>query len=105
MIPEKPLSWLLKCLEQLEAAENSASAEQKAQKTQTSKHYLYLVVAINYATRFVGAHPVKTATASNLDSFLNGQVIQRFGIPQKLIIPPWLITSRPMGRLKGSFRP
>lgn len=51
----------------------------------TSLKNCYVIVAIDYDTRFVVAKPVRAAMATNLISFLL-ENIHHFGTPRKLIM-------------------
>ncbi|VFQ99465.1 unnamed protein product [Cuscuta campestris] len=45
----------------------------------------YLVVAIDYFTKWVEAAPVPTITAEQMTKFVSKQILCRFGVPQQII--------------------
>ncbi|CAL9019085.1 unnamed protein product [Prunus brigantina] len=49
-----------------------------------SKQHCFIIVAINYFTKCVEAKPVKSTTSQEIITFIEEQIIQRFGIPESI---------------------
>ncbi|KAI5313266.1 hypothetical protein L3X38_042440 [Prunus dulcis] len=47
----------------------------------SSKKHCFIIVATNYFTKCVEAKPVKSTTSQEIITFIEEQIIQRFGIP------------------------
>jgi hypothetical protein len=50
----------------------------------SSKGHKFVLVAINYFTKWVEAIPLKTVTSNNMVDFVREHIIYRFGIPKTL---------------------
>ncbi|GKV34407.1 hypothetical protein SLEP1_g42782 [Rubroshorea leprosula] len=45
----------------------------------------YLVVAMDYFTKWIEAKPLSTTTAKKIEEFLFNSILCRFGIPKRII--------------------
>ncbi|KAI5320916.1 hypothetical protein L3X38_040624 [Prunus dulcis] len=50
----------------------------------SSKQHYFIIVAIDYFTKWVEAKPVKSTTSQEIITFIEEQNIQRFGIPESI---------------------
>jgi transposase InsO family protein len=50
----------------------------------SSKGHKFVLVAIDYFTKWVEAIPLKTASSTNMIEFIKEHIIYRFGIPQSI---------------------
>ena len=50
----------------------------------SSKGHKFILVAIDYFTKWVEAIPLKNVTSSNMIEFMKEHIIYRFGIPQTI---------------------
>ncbi|XP_034197024.1 uncharacterized protein LOC117612450 [Prunus dulcis] len=50
----------------------------------SSKQHYFIIVAANYFTKLVEAKPVKSTTSQEIITFIEKQIIQRFGIPESI---------------------
>ncbi|CAL2258216.1 unnamed protein product [Prunus armeniaca] len=50
----------------------------------SSKQHCFIIVAIDYFTKWVEAKPVKSTTSQEIITFIEEQIIQRFGIPESI---------------------
>ncbi|XP_034215637.1 uncharacterized protein LOC117627591 [Prunus dulcis] len=48
------------------------------------KQHYFIIVATNYFTKWVEAKPVKSTTSQEIITFIEEQIIQRFGIPESI---------------------
>ncbi|CAL8993530.1 unnamed protein product [Prunus brigantina] len=48
----------------------------------SSKQHCFIIVATDYFTKWVEAKPVKSTTSQEIITFIEEQIIQRFGIPK-----------------------
>ncbi|KAI5342276.1 hypothetical protein L3X38_010151 [Prunus dulcis] len=52
----------------------------------SSKQHYFIILATNYFTKWVEAKPVKSTTSQEIITFIEEQIIQRFGIPESITI-------------------
>jgi hypothetical protein len=52
--------------------------------TPSSKGHKFVLVAIDYSTKWVEDIPIKIVTTSNMVDFVNEHIVYRFGIPQTI---------------------
>ena len=52
----------------------------------SSQQYKYIITTTNYFTRWFEAAPLKAINTSQVISFLNSNIITRFGIPECLVL-------------------
>ena len=50
----------------------------------SSKRHKFILVAIDYFTKWVEAIPLKTVTSKNMVDFVKEHIVYRFGIPQTI---------------------
>ncbi|KAI5328292.1 hypothetical protein L3X38_027689 [Prunus dulcis] len=50
----------------------------------SSKQHCFIIVATDYFTKWVEAKPVKSITFQEIITFIEEQIIQRFGIPESI---------------------
>ncbi|KAI5313408.1 hypothetical protein L3X38_042582 [Prunus dulcis] len=50
----------------------------------STKQHCFIIVATNYFTKWVEAKPVKSTTSQEIITFIEEQIIQRFGIPESI---------------------
>ncbi|BBH01899.1 hypothetical protein Prudu_012303 [Prunus dulcis] len=50
----------------------------------SNKQHCFIIVATNYFTKWVEAKPVKSTTSQEIITFIEEQIIQRFGIPESI---------------------
>ena len=50
----------------------------------SSKGHKFILVAIDYFTKWVQAIPLKTVTSKNMVDFVKEHIVYRFGIPQTI---------------------
>ncbi|KAI5316193.1 hypothetical protein L3X38_045369 [Prunus dulcis] len=50
----------------------------------SSQQHCFIVVATDYFTKWVEAKPIKTTTSQEIITFIEEQIIQRFGIPESI---------------------
>ncbi|KAI5312720.1 hypothetical protein L3X38_041894 [Prunus dulcis] len=50
----------------------------------SSQHHCFIIVATDYFTKWVEAKPIKTTTSQEIITFIEEQIIQRFGIPESI---------------------
>ncbi|XP_034212946.1 uncharacterized protein LOC117625510 [Prunus dulcis] len=50
----------------------------------SSKQHCFIIVATYYFTKWVEAKPVKSITSQEIITFIEEQIIQRFGIPESI---------------------
>ncbi|KAI5311284.1 hypothetical protein L3X38_000038 [Prunus dulcis] len=49
-----------------------------------SKQHCFIIVATNYFTKWVEAKPIKSTTSQEIITFIEEQIVQRFGIPESI---------------------
>ncbi|CAL2271907.1 unnamed protein product [Prunus armeniaca] len=49
-----------------------------------SKHHCFIIVAIDYFTKWAEAKPVKSTTSKDIITFIEEQIVHRFGIPESI---------------------
>ncbi|KAI5342931.1 hypothetical protein L3X38_010807 [Prunus dulcis] len=50
----------------------------------SSQQHCFIIVATDYFTKWVEAKPIKTTTSQEIITFIEEQIIQRFGIPESI---------------------
>ncbi|KAI5327194.1 hypothetical protein L3X38_026590 [Prunus dulcis] len=50
----------------------------------SSQQHCFIIVATDYFTKWVEAKPIKTTTSQEIITFIEQQIIQRFGIPESI---------------------
>ncbi|CAL2259632.1 unnamed protein product [Prunus armeniaca] len=50
----------------------------------SSKQHCFIIVAIDYFTKWVEAKPIKSTTSQEIITFIKEQILQRFGIPESI---------------------
>ncbi|KAI5322991.1 hypothetical protein L3X38_032063 [Prunus dulcis] len=50
----------------------------------SSKQHCFIIVATDYFTKWVEAKHVKSTTSQEIITFIEEQIIQRFGIPESI---------------------
>ncbi|CAL2256868.1 unnamed protein product [Prunus armeniaca] len=50
----------------------------------SSKQHYFIIIAIDYFTKWVEAKPVKSTTSQEIITFIEEHIIQRFGIPESI---------------------
>jgi hypothetical protein len=55
----------------------------------SSKGHKFVLVAMNYFTKWIEAIPIKTVTSGNMIDFVNEHIVYRFGIPQTITTDQW----------------
>ncbi|CAL9011446.1 unnamed protein product [Prunus brigantina] len=53
-------------------------------KKEYMKQHCFIIVATYYFTKWVEAKPVKSTTSQEIITFIEEQIIQRFGIPESI---------------------
>ncbi|CAL8117097.1 unnamed protein product [Prunus armeniaca] len=48
------------------------------------KHHCFIIVATDYFTKWVETKPVKSTTSQEIITFIEEQILQRFGIPESI---------------------
>ncbi|XP_008244306.1 PREDICTED: uncharacterized protein LOC103342460 [Prunus mume] len=50
----------------------------------SSKHHYFIIVATNHFTKWVKAKPIKSTTSQEIITFIEEQIVHRFGIPESI---------------------
>ncbi|XP_008238768.1 PREDICTED: uncharacterized protein LOC103337392 [Prunus mume] len=50
----------------------------------SSKQHCFIIVATDYFTKWVEAKPIKSTTSQEIITFIEEQIVQRFGIPESI---------------------